>query len=210
MTVPYSASAPESNFSSPDYASDTTTYTIKTGEDLNYFYVDISAATPETDISGLQFANIYIGGPTFSGLIVETTNDLVYNLNPGGQYKSGGFSLAGTGFTFSQSTNDISFAMPWSYLETDPSGLGFSKANVGDFIRISYSQSFGYSFVGGSGINSATGLPAAGYPVGYNSVTRLGGQFVPNAVPEPSSFLLGGLGLAGLGLVVKRRRQAAA
>ena len=87
MTVPYSSAAPESNFGTPDYASDTTTYTVKTGFDLNFFYVDVStAATPETDVSNLQFANIYIGGPTFSGLIVETTNDRVSNLNPGGNY----------------------------------------------------------------------------------------------------------------------------
>lgn len=203
ITVPYTAGAPESNFSSPDFASDTTTYTIKTGFDLTNFYVDVSAPSPETDISGLQFANIYIGGPNFSGLIIEATNSLAYNLNPGGSYKSGGFSLAGTGYSFTQSTNDISFALPWSYLETDPSNMGFSKANVGDIIRISYSQSFGYSFVGGSG--------GAGFPIGYNSVTRLGSQIVPTAiVPEPGSFLLGGLGLLGLGVLVYRRRQLAA
>ena len=151
MTVPYVSGAPESNFSSPTYASDTTAYTIQTGSDLNNFYVDISAS-PAAGTTVPQFANIYIGGPTFSGLIVETTNDRVENLNPGGTYQPGYFSLAGTGFTFSQSTNDISFAMPWSYLETDPSNMGFSKANIGDVIRISYSQSFGYSFVGGNGL----------------------------------------------------------
>ena len=156
-----------------------TAYTVRTGADSTYFYVDITA-TPPAGTTPDQFANIYLGGPTFSGIVIEVTNDRFQNTGSGGPY----YSLAGTGFTYSATVNDISFALPFSFLETDPDGAGFSLVHPGDLIRVSYSQSFGYSFDGGSTY--------------YDPVNRLGAQIVPAAVavtPEPGTLSLVGTGL---------------
>ena len=186
VTIGYDPNAPTSNFNSPGTTNNETAYTVRTGEDSANFYVDVTA-NPPVGTTPDQFANIYFGGLHFSpGLVFEVTNNRVSTTSNPGVY----FSLAGTGFTYSDSLDNISFSLPFSFLETDPLGIGFTKVNAGDEVRVSYSQSFGYSFVGGT----------ANYGQG-----RLGEQFVPAlAVPEPMSLLLLGSGFAAI-VAVRRR-----
>lgn len=192
--VPYDPTAPSSNFSSPTLGSNSTAYTVRTGADATNFYVDVTAnpVAGVNDVSGLQFANIYVGGSTFSGLVFQVTSDQVFTYGGSGPYPLLG--TVNTGYSHSASTNDISFSIPFAFFESNELNIpGFTASSPGDIIRISGSQSYGYTYVGG-------------YPNPY----RLGGQTIPNAVPEPGSFALGGLGLLGLGVVAYRRRQVAA
>ena len=116
-----------------------------------YFYVDIATTGPAN--SG-DFANIYIGGAKFGdAVIIKVTNDRVTS-TAGGPYHS----LVGTGFTYSSTGApatgyDISFALPISFLENDPDHIGFispgNTLGVGDQVRVSGSQSYGYTYAGG-------------------------------------------------------------
>ena len=188
VAVSYDPNAPTSNFSSPGTTNNESAYNVRTGIDSQNLYVDVTAMPPNS-VTPDQFANIYFGGLKFSpGLIFEVLNNRVSTTaNPSAYYP-----LAGTGFAFSQMLNDISFALPLSFLETDPLLIGFTKVKAGDEIRVSFSQSFGYSFVGGT----------ANY-----GQARLGEQFVPaNTVAEPVSLGLVATGLAAVALL--RRRQS--
>ena len=192
--VGYDPNAATSNFGSPGNVNNETAYTVRTGIDSQFFYVDVTA-TPTAGVTPDQFANLYLGGPTISnGLLIEVTNDRATVTGSGNPYTD----LAGSGFTYSASLNDISAAIPLTFLENDPLGIGFTKYNAGDLIRVSGSQSFGYSYDGGS--------------VLYDRVNRLGAQIIPaanatGAVPEPASWamMVGGFGLVGGAL---RRKKA--
>jgi hypothetical protein len=191
VTIGYDANAATSNFGSPGTMNHETAYTVRTGIDSTNFYVDVTA-TPPDGVTPDQFANIYIGGANFAkSLIFEVTNNRVSTTDAPGTY----YSLTGTGFTYSASTNDISFALPLSFLETDPFGLGFGSIGTGDQVRVSYAQAFGYSFVGGT--------------ANFGSA-RLGEQFIPEAAPAPEpatwAMMLVGFGAVGCGM---RRRTVA-
>lgn len=108
--VGYNPNAPTSNFSSASNVNNETAYTVRTGADSSNFYVDVTA-TPPNGATVDQFSNIYLGGPTFSGIVIEVTNDRFQNTGSGGPY----YSLAGTGFTYTAVLNDISFAIPFSF-----------------------------------------------------------------------------------------------
>ena len=161
--------------------------------------MDVATTGPfENDLTSYDFANIYVGGATFnSSLVIELTNDQYY-FNGGGPH-----SLAGTGFTYASSGNpaagmaDISFALPLAYLENDPLGLGFTtpKLGVGDQIRVSYAQAYGYSFVGGT--------------ANYGS-NRLGSQIIPAPAPEPAAWALMIVGFGAIGGMARRSTRRAA
>lgn len=190
VTVPYDPNAGSFNGTGFQSASNNSQYTVRTGEDATNFYVDVTSTPNANTDTSLQFSNIYIGGPTFTNsLIFEVTNNRVSTTASPGDYHS----LAGTGFSYSATTNDISFALPFAFLENNPLGLNYGQVSPGDLVRVSYSQSFGYSLVFG------------GY---FDPVNRLGAQTVPaSAVPEPVSLSLLGGGLFAAGLLRRRDQR---
>ena len=89
VLINYDPNAATSNFSSPGTANNQTAYTVRTGADANNFYVDVTVTgNSGNNLSGYQFANIYVGGANFNtGLIFEVTNNRVSTTdNPGGYY----------------------------------------------------------------------------------------------------------------------------
>jgi hypothetical protein len=197
VSVGYDPNAPEGNFSSPTNVNKQTAYNVNTSVQGQNLLVDVQAFGGH-DLSGYNFANVYLGGATFSpGLIFEVTNNRVSTtLNPSNYY-----SLAGTGFSFTDTGSavagslDIGFSLPFSFLENDPLGIGFTKVTPGEVLRISYAQAFGYTFTGGTPL--------------YGS-SRLGSFTVPNAaVPEPAAWalMIGGFGFIG---GAARRKRAIA
>ncbi len=192
--VGYSPIAPESNFGAPSNLSDTTAYDVITSQTATTLSVDV-CVTGDHAMDAQTFSNIYLGGDTSVG--IEVTNDRAFIPgDPTNTY----YSLAGTGFTYQVTGSaaagdlDIGFTLPFSFLETDPLGMGFTKLSdaPGDnFTRVSLSQSFGYSVAGGA----------------IYGIDRLGSFTIPPAaaVPEPSTIAMFGVGLLGLGCFVKRR-----
>jgi len=161
-------------------------------EDATNLYGTISAdpAAGGTYDSGLNFSNLYFGtGATAtqgSTLGIEITNDDAFY--PGGL---GTTSLAGSGFSYTDNatTGVITFTLPWSFLETDPLGIGFDKVSAADpEVMLRLSQSFGYSVAGG---------------VANFGSDDLGVETLP--VPEASSWMLLGLGCFGLAFASRHR-----
>lgn len=80
-------------------------------------------------------------------------------------------------------------ATHWSFLETDPLGIGFDKVSAADpEVMLRLSQSFGYSVAGG---------------VANFGSDDLGVETLP--VPEASSWMLLGLGCFGLAFASRHR-----
>lgn len=187
VTVNYDPGAPTSNFGTPGSTSNVTAYEVQTGQDATNLYVRVLAIGPQAGAAaGVNFANIYLGGNTSVG--IEVTNNRAFIPGGNGTY----FDLTGTGFSFTASAGDIAFALPFSFLKTDPLGMGFALLTDqpgSNFTRVSLSQSFGYSVAGGQ----------ADY-----GTNRLGAFTVPAAVPEPMAMALFGMALAGLGLARRR------
>lgn len=196
VTVQYDPSAP--TFCGPDCvfasASNNSSYTVKTGIDANYFYVDVQSTPNGNTDTSLQFANIYLGGShVTNNLVVEVTNDRASTTDNPSAYTS----LEGTGFSYTATLNDISFAMPLAFLENNPYGLNYGSVSAGDLLRVSYSQSFGYSLVAGAN---------------FDPVTRLGAQTVPAAaaaaVPETGTWAMMIPGMGAVGFAMRRRKAA--
>ena len=193
-SIAHDPNAATSNFVAPGTTTNAAPYTIRTAIDANYFYVD--AATTAPGASG-DFANIYVGGLKFTNaLVFEVTNDRVSSTGAPGTY----YSLANTGFTYTStgtdaSGYDISFALPLAFLVNNPDHIDFTSSPlvVGDQVRVSGSQSYGYSYVGGES------------NFGSN---RLGSQNIPapSAVPEPAAWALMLTGFGAMGGVLRRRR----
>jgi hypothetical protein len=196
VTVTYDPNAQENNFGDPGPSSDTVAYTIDFSENAAGIYGTI---TERSDLGGtynpgLLFANLYFGtGATASvtsDFGIEITNDRAFV--PG---VSGYFSLAGTGFSFTENatTGVITFSLPWTFLETDPLGMGFSTVSAADpDVMLRLSQSLGYSVAGG---------------VANFGSDDLGLVSLPGPIPEPGSLALLGIGFAGA-WACRRRRTA--
>ncbi len=191
--VGYDPAADIGNFGTPGTTNNTTAYDVITSQTASSLSVEVKVAGADTS-QALPFANIYLGGDTSVG--IEVNNDRAFIPGGDGTY----FSLAGTGFTWHTSGSaaggdlEIDFTLPFSFLETDPLGMGFAKLGTAandDFTRVSLSQSFGYSVAGGQ----------ANY-----GTDRLGSFTIPAAVPEPSSLATMMLGALALGAVARRRK----
>jgi hypothetical protein len=179
----------------PGPTTDAAAYNIYTASDSTYAYVLIS----ESGLGGSAvgtFANLYFGtgssAMTGSDLGFEVTNQDVFS--PG---VSGTTSTAGTGIADAvlNGGTAIEFAVPFTYFETDPQGIGFDTTSSADpDIVLRLSQSFGYSVAGGA-TYGADRLGLIVDPIGSST-----------PVPEPASLGLLGFGLFGMGMVYRRRR----
>jgi PEP-CTERM motif len=194
VTVTYDPSALESNFGAPGATTTGAGYTISTKSDGTYAYVLV--AQNGTGTSAGSFANLYFG----TGSSAANTSDVGFEVtNSNVFYPSTGVSQStvGTGITFASLNggSEIEFAVPFSYFETDPQGVGFTPttaANPDIILRLS--QSFGYSVAGGTSFGP----------------DRLGLIVDPitAAVPEPSTWAMMILGFFGVGFMTYRRKKS--
>lgn len=192
--VTYDPAAPTSNFGTPGPTTSGAAYDIYTRADATYAYVLVQ----QTGLGSSpgSFANLYFGtGATaMSGSDVgfEVTNSDVFS--PG---SSTTVSTTGTGIADAtlDSGTAIEFAVPFTYFETDPQGIGFSTTSAANpDIILRLSQSFGYSVAGGASYG----------PDRLGLIVDPIGSSVP--VPEPASFALLGAGLIGLAGLRRKRR----
>jgi hypothetical protein len=197
--VGYDASSPTGNFGSPSATNNSIGYTISFGSDSSGIHGTFTTDFPLAGLSPTgPFANLYFGtGATYnlgSTLGIEVTNHRAFK--PGGTCC---FELNGTGFTYSDtaatgSTGEmISFFLPWTYLTTDPDGVGFDKLTATDpNVELRLSQTYSYSVAGGS---------ANFGPNRFGVVT----DDALTATPEPAMWPVLGLGLAAVAMFHKRR-----
>jgi hypothetical protein len=189
--VNYDPAAAESNFGTPGNVTDAAAYNIYTKQDATYAYVLVATNGGGGAAVG-TFANLYFGvGATafaHSTFGTEVTNNDTFS--PGG---GGTFSYTGTGILETAlSATSIEVAIPFSYFETDPQGIGFPTVDAADpNIVLRLSQSFGYSVAGGASYGT----------------DDLGVFTDPNFVPEPASIGLVAVGLTALFASRRRTRR---
>ena len=195
-SIAFDPTAPSSNFGAPSKTTNGPSYTVQTGIDSSFFYVDIATNSVG---DGNDFSNIYLGGAKFTNnLVIEVTNHRITSTASGTPY----YELNGTGYTYSSTGTpatgyDISFALPVSFLETNPDSLAYASSPLvaGDQVRVSGSQSYGYTYVGGQS------------NFGDN---RLGSQILPaGAVPEPAAWAMMLVGFGAIGGAVRTSKRSA-
>lgn len=173
-----------------------TPYTLTTTTTASSFDIDL---TPLASAAGEDFYNLYlstgyeigIGGSVIG--ISGDANGISNLFVPGG---ANGYSLAGTGITstYDAANGGFDVTVPWTFLETDPSGLDYSEiSSANDEVRVNLSQSFGYTVVGG----------AANY-----GANELGSGILPSASVPDTASTLALLALACGGLMAARKRLA--
>jgi hypothetical protein len=188
--VGFSPSAPVGNFDAPTNLNHVAPYSIYLRSDANFVYGLVTVAPGDAAaVAGLVFANLYFDTNPFtasgSDLGIEVTNARAFR--PG---LPGYSDLTGTGFEFATSATGVEFALPLSYLRTDPQGVGFPAIGPGNsFLRLNLSQSFGYSVAGGQ----------ADYGTERLGLLNL------SPVPEPATCVVFAAMLGGLGLRLRRR-----
>jgi hypothetical protein len=191
--ITHDGTTAEGNFGTPGTTSDGAAYNIFVKGDSHYAYVLVQETGSFASSPGI-FANLYFG----TGASAASTSDVAFEVTNSDVFVPGGagpFSTAGQdlGFAVLNAGSAIEFAVAWSYFETDPQGLGFTRttaANPDVILRLS--QSYGYSVAGGASFGpNRLGLLVD--PIGAAAT-----------VPEPDSLALLALGLAAV--VVRRRR----
>lgn len=192
--VVYDPAAPTSNFGAPGPTTSGASYNIYSRGDATYAYFLVQQTG--SGASAGPFANFYFG----TGATATSGSDVGFEVANSDVFSPGSgnapISTTGTGIAFSvlNGGNGIEFAVPFTYFETDPQAIGFSKttaANPGIVLRLS--QSFGYSVAGGA----------------FYGPNRLGLVVDPISaaapVPEPASIALMAAGL--IGLASRRKRK---
>ena len=199
--IGYDPTGPSSNFGAPTATSADTAYDITTSQTATTFTVDVKMSGGDGAALG-NYTNLYFGavvpadGKIHSLVGFEVENNDVFNPNSG--VKAYGINGFGAVVTNSGSTEghdaEISFTLPFAFLETDPLAVGAPKAGPGSTFYLTLSQTFGNSVQGG---------------VANFGADDLGKFTIPTAVPEPSAPALLALGAVVLGLAARRRRAAA-
>lgn len=184
--VAYNSAAPEHNFGAPTDETRGVPYTAYITSDATYLYALVEA---DSSAVGSMWANLYfdLNPSTGSDFGIEVTNNRAFV--PSG-VPAGYFSLVGTGFSWATNgTTTIEMRLPWTYLMTDPGGMGFPLISGSNpTVQLRLSQSFGYSVAGGPDYGADR--------LGETSLT---------AVPEPGTLLMVSSALALLGVGVRRR-----
>ena len=194
-TVLYDPAAPTSNFGSPGPTTSGAAYNIYSRADATYAYFLLQQNGVGT--SAGAFANLYFGtgSSAFGGsdLGFEVTNSDVFYPSTGATQ-----STVGTGITSAtlNGGTSIEFAIPFSYLETDPQNVGFDKLTVTNpNLVLRLSQTFGYSVAGGA-------------TYGTNRLGTVAASFAA-ATPEPATWLMLIVGFGVIGFALRRRQEVA-
>lgn len=197
--VGYDSTAPTGNFSAPIAVNNTVAYNVYLKGDSTDVYglVDsLPSQANNNNNAGAPFANLYLStNPSVGtnvGFAVTTKGGFI----PGG---ASGFDLSQTAYqtftgTDANGGNVIEFSMPWTFFTADPLHMGFAKLLPGGTFQIRDSQSFGYTFVGGSTFG----------PTRLGQITYTGAS----AAPEPSQIAALGFSTFGVfGLILKARMR---
>lgn len=185
----YDPAAPTSNFQSPGNTDDTVAYNISVSSDSTYVDINLTADPAAGGAyNGLSFINLYLstdypGGSTL-GLSANQTG-FTSTFIPGGANFAAPSPSDGLILTVSPTGDSYNVEIPWTYLTTDPDGIGFEKISAANpVVRLDLSQSFSYSVAGGSGD-----------PYGMAEL----GTATYSPVPEPSTIIAGSLILLPMG-----------
>ena len=189
-SVAYDPAAPVGNFGTPTNKSNTTSYLIYLTDQGSNYYGFLKSATA----TGLPFANLYFDldpqNNNGSDLGFEVTNSRAFI--PG---TAGYAAVPGLQFVVSVDGTGIEFLIPNSAFTMPIAGLSYSAGQAfpgnGDSVTLRLSQSFGYSVAGGASYGA----------------NRLGSVALAGSVPEPSTWAILMLGLAGLSFASRRGKR---
>jgi hypothetical protein len=188
QVVLYDPGAATGNFGAPGNTNHLTGYNVYIRSDDTYIYGAFE--TQPLNIGVPQFVNLYLDTDPSTNPGSDVGFEITLNqaFIPGvpGYFTGPDYTL-----TYAQTPGTIEVAIPWSYLQTDPQGIGFPViTETNNEVTFRLVQAFGYSVAGGSSYGPE----------------RLGLAVLASSVPEPATGLAGVLLATFLGGM--RRRPA--